>query len=75
MHPRTAKRIIDDDQELNIAELAEAILEDKKHEPKRKHKSAEARSQEAYHRIQRHKHDELALRNEFAKAWNKRKQT
>jgi hypothetical protein len=73
VHPKTAKAIIANDEELNIGELAEAILEDKKREPKRKHIPSQARSQEAYHRIQHRKQDEISWRNAVAKVWDKQK--
>lgn len=73
MHPRTAKKIIENDEELNVAELAEAILEDKKREPKRKHIPSMARSQAAYHRIQHRKQEEIAWRQEVEKVWKRKK--
>jgi hypothetical protein len=72
VHPKTAKAIIADEEELNIGELAEAHLEDKKREVKKRPPS-QARSQEAYHRIQHRKKDEFVWKQQLAKVWERLK--
>lgn len=74
MHPKTAKSIIANEEEINIAELAEAILEEKSREVKKRPPS-QARSQEAYHRIQHRKRDEISWRQQLVKVWDKTKQS
>lgn len=74
MHPRTVKKILENDEELNIGEMAEAILEDKKHEPKRTHVPSMARSQQAYQRMKAREQEQIAWRNAVAKHWSKQKQ-
>lgn len=73
MHPRTARKIIENNEELNMAELAEAILEEKKREPKRNHIPSMAKSQAAFHRVQHRKQEEIVWRQRLANVWNKQK--
>ena len=73
MHPRTVKKILEDKEELNIGKMAEAILEEKKREPKRKHIPSSTRQIEAWQRIQAKEKEKIAWRNRVAKVWPKQK--
>lgn len=73
MHPRTVKKILEDEAELDIGQMADAILEDKKREPKKKHIPSMSRSLNAYRNIQAKEQEKIAWRNQVAKVWSKRK--
>jgi len=73
MHPRTVKKILENEDELNIAEMAEAILEDKKREPKKIHIPSMVKSQQAYRQLKAREQEEIAWKNKFAKYWLKQK--
>ena len=75
MNPRKAKKILESDEDLNIAELAEAVLEDKKHEPKRKHIPSMDRSHKAWVEIQKREQKLAVFRKRLAKVWPSKKQS
>jgi len=75
MHPRTVKKILEDEEELNIGDMAGAILEEKKREPKKKHISSKNRQIEAYRNKQAKEQEKVAWKNQLAKIWPKKKST
>lgn len=69
MDPKTAKRILSNDEELDIAKLAEAHAEEQKREKKRKHIPSMQRSLSAYLRKKAKEKEEEAWRQKVAKIW------
>ena len=75
MHPKTAKKVLEDDEVLDIGAMAEAILEEKKREPKKKHISSTTRQIAAYRNKQAKEQEKVAWKNQLKKVWPKQKPT
>jgi hypothetical protein len=73
MHPRTVKKILEDEEELDLAQMADAILEEKRREPKKNHIASTTRQIHAYRNIQAKQQDQVAWRNRVKKVWPKQK--
>jgi hypothetical protein len=73
MHPRTVKKILEDEEDLDIGQMAGAILEEKKREPKKKHIASSTNQIHAYRNIQAMEQEKIAWRNRLAKVWPKQK--
>jgi hypothetical protein len=72
MHLKTAKKILADEETIDIAETAEAILEEKKHEKKKRPPSV-ARVLDSWNRKRARIKETEEIRQALAKVWNKRK--
>lgn len=75
MHPRTVKKVLEDEDNLDIAKMADAVLEEKKREPKKKHITSTTNQIMAYRTIQAKQQEEVAWKNRLAKVWPKQKPT
>lgn len=71
MHPRTAKKILDDDDNFDVAMVAEALAEQQKE--KEKPIPSKSRALSAFLRKKLKEREELEWRKTFAKVWNKKK--
>lgn len=71
MHPRTAKKILEDDDNFDVAKVAEALAE--KQRQKEKHIPSRGRALSAFLRKQLKEREEIEWRRAFAKVWNKKK--
>jgi len=71
MHPRTAKKILDDDDNFDVAEIADALAE--KAKQKENPIPSRARSLSAFLRKQLKEREEIEWKRAFAKVWNKKK--
>jgi len=71
MHPKTVKKILEDEEQLDLAQMAGAILEEKKHEPKKKHIPSLKRSLQAYRNLQAKEQAKVAWREKVKKVWPK----
>lgn len=75
MHPKTVKKILENEEELDIGQMAEAILQDKEREPKKKHIPSVSRQLHAWQHIQGIEKEKIAWRNRLAKVWPKKKES
>ena len=72
MHLKTAHAIIDNDEEMNIADLAAAHSEIKKHEEKKK-KPSKGGSSAGWNKLKEIERSEFIKREAFAKVWDRLK--
>lgn len=69
MHPSTIKKILTDEENIDVAKLAEATIEDKKREVKQNHVSSMARSRIAYAKKIKREQEEISFRQKLSKVW------
>jgi hypothetical protein len=71
MHPKQIRKVLDDEETFDVAQAAEAVIEDNRiREKKDKPKSREA-SLAAFQAHKARKQDDEAFRQSVAKAWKR----
>lgn len=73
MHPQTVKKVLADEETLDVAKTAEAVMEDKRRRDKKDKPKTPANSARAYVAWLAREREKDEFRKKFAKVWNKRK--
>jgi hypothetical protein len=73
MHRKTAQKILDDDDTINIEMLAAAHAEEQKRQRKSKKAPSIQRSLSAWDKLKARNQAEEGWRQKVAKVWNKKK--
>jgi hypothetical protein len=76
MQEKTIRKILDNDEDLNIEDMAKAILDEKKREEKKKKRIPSTRNSIiAWNKIKIKQREEEALRQRIAKVWPENKKS
>lgn len=73
MHPQTVKKVLADEETLDVAKTAEAVMEDKRRRDKKDKPKTHENSARAYVAWLAREREEDEFRKKVAKVWNKRK--
>jgi hypothetical protein len=73
MHPQTAKKILADEDTLDVAKTAEAVREDARLRVKKDKPTSQANSIKAHQAWLAREYEKESFRQRLAKIWNKRK--
>ena len=73
MHPLTVRKVLADEETLDIAKTAEAVQENARRLPKKDKLTSRLNSSRAHSAWLTRQHEKESFRQKVAKIWNKRK--